>query len=135
MKCKRILVGGFYKPPNSSPDYFELLKESIDRACNTGIINIIITGDFNCNMTQSIPNKMRDLMSEYNLSQLISDDTHVTEHSSSLLNLILVRNKENILMSSVVDPLIPEQVRYHCPVMVLLKFTPQRASSFKRKIW
>ena len=134
MKCKRILVGIFYKPPNSSPDYFELLKESIDRACNTDIIDIIITGDFNCNMAQSIPNKMRELMSEYNLSQLISDDTHFTEHSSSLLDLILVRNKENILMSGVVDPLI-QQVRYYCPVMVLLKFTPPRASSFKRKIW
>ena len=38
-------------------------------------------------------------------------------------------------MSGVVDPLIAEQVRYHCPVMVLLKFTWPRASSFKRKIW
>ena len=54
VKCKRILVGGFHKPPNCSPDYFELLKESIDRACNTDIIDIIITGDFNCNMAQSI---------------------------------------------------------------------------------
>ena len=112
-----------------------MLEESIDRACNTDIIDIIITGDFNCNMAQSIPNKMRELMSEYNLSQLISDDTHFTEHSSSLLNLILVSNKENILISGVVDLLIPEQVRYHCPVIVLQKFTPPRASSFKRKIW
>ena len=30
---------------------------------------------------------------------------------------------------------VVEQVRYHCPVMVLLKFTRPRASSFKRKIW
>ena len=65
VKCKRILAGGFYKPPNSSPDYFKLLKESIDRACDTDIIDIIITGDFNCNMAQSIPNKMRELMSEF----------------------------------------------------------------------
>ena len=135
VKCKRILVGGFYKPPNSSPDYFELFKESIDRAYNTDIIHIIIASDFSCNMAQSIPNRMRELMSEYNLSQLISDDTHFTEHPLSLLDLILVRNKETILMSRVVNPLIPQQVRYHCPVMVFLKFTPPRASSFKRKIW
>ena len=49
VKCIRILVGGFYKAPNNTPDYFELLKESIDRTCNTDIINKIITGDFNCN--------------------------------------------------------------------------------------
>ena len=60
VNCKNILVGGFYKPPNISPDYFEMLKESIDRACNTDIIDIIITGDFNCNMTQRIPNKMSE---------------------------------------------------------------------------
>ena len=74
-------------------------------------------------------------MSEYNLSQLISGDTHFTEHSSSLLDLILVRNNESILMSGVVDPFIPEQVKYHCPVIVLLKFILPCASSFKRKIW
>ena len=30
IKRKRILVGGFYKPPNSNSDYFDLLKESVD---------------------------------------------------------------------------------------------------------
>ena len=40
------------------------------------------------------------------------------------VDLILVRNNKNISMSGVVDPLIQEQVRYHCPVMVLLKLTP-----------
>ena len=36
-KSKRILVGGFYRPPNSSLEYFNLLKKSIDRACCTNI--------------------------------------------------------------------------------------------------
>ena len=58
IKRKRILVGGFYKPPNSNSDYFDLLKESVDRACSTDIPDIIITGDFNCNMAQRTPNKM-----------------------------------------------------------------------------
>ena len=136
VECKMTLVvGGFFKPHNSTPDYFELLKENKDRACNTHIIKIIITGYFNCSMTQWLPNKMSELMSEYNLRQLISEDTHFTEHSSSLSDLILVRNDENILISIVIDPLIPEQVRYHCHIMVLLKFTPPRATSFKRKTW
>ena len=57
IKRKRILVGGFYKPPNSNTDYFDLLKESVDRACSTDIPEIIITGDFNCNMAQRTPIK------------------------------------------------------------------------------
>ena len=82
------------------------------------------------------PNKMNDLILEYNLSQLITENTHFTEHSSSLLDLILVRNNNNnILMSGTLDPLIPDQVRYHCLIMILLKFTPPRATTFKRKVW
>ena len=38
-------------------------------------------------------------------------------------------------MSGVINPLIPKQVSYHCPAMVLLKSTPPRAHSFKRKLW
>ena len=41
VKCNMILVGGFYKPPNSTPDYFE--SGSIGRACNTYITDILIT--------------------------------------------------------------------------------------------
>ena len=46
IKFKHILVGGFYRPPNSSHEYFNLLKE----ACGTIFLDIIITGDFNYNM-------------------------------------------------------------------------------------
>ena len=38
-------------------------------------------------------------------------------------------------MSGTLDPLIPDQVRYHCPIMILLRFTPPRANTLKRKVW
>ena len=50
MRSKKILIGGFYRPPNSTADYFTILSESIDRAYNTNIPDIVITGDFNFNM-------------------------------------------------------------------------------------
>ena len=128
-------MGGFYKPPNCTINYFDLMKESIDRACNTSISDIIITGDFNFNMAQNALNKMSELILEYNLTQLISEPTHVTEHSSSILDLILVRNKNNVLLSGVADPFIPNQIRYHSPVIVLLKFTRPITRSFKRRVW
>ena len=62
VKCKQILVGGFYKPPSCTINYFDLMKESIDRACNTNISDIIITGDFNFNMAQNALNKMSELI-------------------------------------------------------------------------
>ena len=66
---------------------------------------------------------MKDLMQLYELKQLIKEATHYTEHSASLIDLIMVRNESNILTSGVADPFISDQVRYHCPMVVLLKFT------------
>ena len=48
--AKKVLIGGFYRPPNSSADYSYLISESIDRAHNTILNDIIIVGDFNYNM-------------------------------------------------------------------------------------
>ena len=114
-QIKKVLIGGFYRPPNSNTGYMDLIKESIDRAYNTNIVDIIITGDFNFNMMSNNLNKLKELILEYNLNQLITDPTHFTETSSSLIDLILVRNQANILCSMVADPFVPNQVRYHCP--------------------
>ena len=123
----------FLKPPNCTINYFDLMKETIDQACNTSISDIIIIGDFVFTMAQDVPNKMSELLLEYNLSQLISEPTHVTKHSSSILDLILVRNINNVLLSGVTDPFIPNQIRYHSPVIVLLKFTRPIIKSFKSR--
>ena len=79
-------------------------------------------------------NKIKDLIQNYNLEQLINEDTHFTENSSSLIDLILVRNSSNILMSGVADSFIPDQIRFHCPIFVLLKFLRPSTKSFMRKI-
>ena len=47
----------------------------------------------------------------------------------------MVRNESNILTSGVADPFISDQIRYHCPTVVLLKFTRPTLRSYKRKIW
>ena len=46
---KRVLLGTFYRPPNSQAHYLNLIENSIGLAFNTGIKYIIITGDFNLN--------------------------------------------------------------------------------------
>lgn len=135
IKCRKILVGGFYRPPNSNIAYFELIKESIDRAYNTSIVDIYILGDFNINMYNDNNNKMKGLIQEYNLKQLVNEPTHFTEHSSSLIDLILARSNTNVLMSEVADTFIPNQIRYHCPIILLLKFFRPKNKTFKRRIW
>ena len=131
VKSKKILIRGFYRPPNSNNEYFNLISESVDRAHNTNVADIIITGDFNINMKPN-NNKMAELIKQYNLKQLINEPTHYTENSASLIDLILVRNRSNILTS---DCFLPNQTRYHCPVLTLLKFVRPSIKTFKRKVW
>ena len=52
-------------------DYIALMKESYARACNRKISDMNITGYFNFNMAQYVPNKMSELILEYDLTQLI----------------------------------------------------------------
>ena len=135
VQSKQILVGGFYRPPNSGAEYFNLVVESIDRAHNTNITDLIILGDFNYNMLTNDNNKIRDTMLHYNLSQVIKDATHFTENSSSLIDLILLRNTANMLTSGVIDNFLPDQIRYHCPIIVLLKFLRPSVKTYKRRVW
>ena len=130
MRSKKILIGGFYRPSNSTADYFTILRERIDRAYNTNIPDIVIAGDFNFNMRTDGNDRIKDLIQNYNLKQLINEDTHFTENSSSLIDLILVRNSSNILLSGVADSFIP----FHWLTLVLLKFLRPSTKSFKRKI-
>ena len=78
------------------------------------------------NMYNDNNNKMKGLIQEYNLKQLVNEPTHFTEHSSSLIDLILARSNTNVLMSEVADTFIPNQIRYHCPIILLLKFFRQK---------
>ncbi|MEW8546213.1 MAG: reverse transcriptase family protein [Candidatus Thiodiazotropha sp.] len=135
VRSRKVLIGAFYRPPNSTTDYYNLILESFDRAYNTNISDIIITGDFNYDMSTNENNKIKDLMLQYQLTQLIKDPTNFTENSASLIDLFLVRNLTNVLFSGVLDSFIPDQIRYHCPVILLLKFIRPTLKSFKRRIW
>ena len=86
VRAKKVLIGGFYRSPNSSADYFHLISESIDRAPNTNLNDIIIVGDFNYNMLSNENNRVKDLMLLYGLKQLIKEATHYTEYSASLID-------------------------------------------------
>ncbi|MEW8547607.1 MAG: reverse transcriptase family protein, partial [Candidatus Thiodiazotropha sp.] len=135
IKSKTVLIGGMYRPPNSTVEYFNLISESLDRAFNTNIKDILVLGDFNYNMLNSSNNKMSDLIQEYSLKQLIEEPTHFTESSESLIDLILARNPSNIITSGVYDTFIDNQIRYHCPIICVLKFTKSLHKCYKRRIW
>ena len=112
-KIKKDSRRRFYRPPNSNNNYNNLIEEIIDKAFNANIAYIFILGDFIYNLLHNNDNKMTEIIKKYNLKLSITEATHFTEHSSSLIDLVMVRSTTNVLMSGVADCFIPDQVRYH----------------------
>jgi hypothetical protein len=57
-----------------------------------------------------------------------------TEHSSSLIDLILTNNV-NMLIYTGVGPALTDQIRYHYPVIGFINYPKTPTKPFKRKIW
>ena len=135
-KSKHILFGVFYRPPNSDSIYYGTIEDSIHLAVDTGINDIIITGDFNLNVLNNPSfQKVQTLCNQFALHQSINEPTHFTEHSSSSIDLILVSNKDHLVLSGVGDPFLNQEVRYHCPIYGVFKFSKPKHNTYTRHIW
>ena len=53
---------------------WDLIDQSIEKAVDTNL-NLIITGDFNDTQKTQASSKMRDILTNYNLKQLIDKPT------------------------------------------------------------
>ena len=133
---KHILFGLFYRPPNSDTNYYTNIENSIALAVDTGIAEIIITGDFNLNLLNpQTARKIETFCTIFSLYQSINKPTHYTENSSSLIDIVLVSNKDNLILSGVGEPFLNQEIRYHCPVYGILKFSKPKQKTFTRHIW
>ena len=46
-KTQCLLLAVFYRPPNAGESFLESFKNSLEKACVTGIADLVITRDFN----------------------------------------------------------------------------------------
>ena len=60
--------------------------------------------------------KIQSLSEQFSLCQCISEPTHFTEHSSSLIDILLLTKPNHLILSGVGDPFLQQDVRYHCPI-------------------
>ena len=135
LKQTRILFGLFYRPPNSDALYLSAIEDSISLALDTQISNIIVTGDFNLNvLNPHTSNKISDICTQFSLYQTITEPTHFTEHSSSLIDVVFTSDNSNILYSGVAEPFLHQDIRYHCPIYGICKFSKNVRKSFTRKL-
>ena len=136
LQTKHILFGLYYRPPNTNALQHSRIIDSIHLAVDTGISNIIVTGDFNINMLDTTSaRKLHSLCQQFSLSSCISEPTHFTENSASLIDNILTSNENLIFLSGVGDPFLNQNVRYHCPIFGLINLKLNKNKTFKRHVW
>ena len=136
LKHKHVLFGLFYRPPNSDSIYYSGIEDSIHLAIDTGISDIIITGDFNFNMlNEQTSRKINTFCEQLSLFQCKNEPTNFTENSSTLLDILLVANKDHLILCGVGDPFLHQEQRYHCPIYGVFNFRKPKVKAYKRRIW
>ncbi|PJE78229.1 hypothetical protein CI610_02839 [invertebrate metagenome] len=133
---EKFLYGTFYRPPNSPVITWTYISQSIEYAFNTGLSNIVITGDFNANLlVENQSSHLRDMLILFNLSQLVESATFYTEASSSLLDIVCASDINVINKCIVGESFLDQPVRYHCPTYGTFNVTKPAKHTFKRNVW
>ena len=85
-----FLVGSFYRP-DSPVQYWDLIRESISKANDT-LLNFVVLGDFNTDFLHNPSQHLLNILTRYNLEQLVTFPTRITENSSTCLDLIITQS-------------------------------------------
>ena len=141
---KRILIGCCYRAPGANAESANSFIDNIQRVLNNIYANkpesFIILGDFNdrcitwnSNHTYSeLSNKLLDLVTGNNLFQIIDEPTHVTENSSSLLDIIITDSPAYIIDSGIWAPIGDP---FHSSIFCKFQLQFNREGKYKRQIF
>ena len=95
-KFKSFIVGSIYKHPNSSPECLIYLEHKFQEYSNKRK-DMYVLGDINEDYLKT--NKLKHIVTKYNLTQLIKEPTRITRNSQTLLDVIITNNSQSILHS------------------------------------
>ena len=103
-RSKPFLVGTSYRPPSSALNLFSLFHEIIDKIDSENS-ELYLLGDLYCNLLSHSPNvntrELLDICDIFNLTQLITEPTRVTNISQSLIDLCITNTPDKITASGV----------------------------------
>lgn len=93
---------------NEEPvEYACIGKFLIPHGCENDIFQVLILGDFNCDMLPkrlaSDAKDLRDLFNLYQFNQLIQSPTRITDRIATLIDLAFTTEKEKIVSYGVLD--------------------------------
>ena len=99
-----FIVGSIYRPPNCSVEIFSRIGNLMSDI-DSDHQEIYLLGDLNCDMLDSsshVTKRLNLLMKSYQLSQVITQPTRVTQSSSTLIDVCITSNPEHIILSDII---------------------------------
>ena len=96
------MVATWYRPPNSPLSTFSAFQDVIDMI-DAENLEFYLLGDINCDLLAESPdNSTKELLSIstiYNLSQIISQPTRITNTSKTLIDLCFTNDPDKVRLS------------------------------------
>ena len=130
-KGTRFLLCSTYRPEWTDADYWTRLNHAIGMGYQINQ-NIILTGDLNSDLFTSHNNKLIDTMNLFNLTNVIEKPTRVTEHSSTLLDPIIISDSIHYSFSDVLK--VPSDISDHDASIILIECPKFQTRSFQREV-
>lgn len=136
-RCKSLVIGSIYRPPTQSIDIFvNNLNDSLTKIDSDS--DKIVLGDFNIdfnsnrrNANSAMKKKLLGVMNLYDLKQKINLPTRITEHSSTLIDLIFTNAHQKIVDLGVVDPGLSDHSLVFCVLKSGLVKVPPKVIEFR----
>ncbi len=127
-----MLLAVIYRPPGSDSD-LSLLESSLGSLNVLNYNKVLIIGDFNIDLSDSLSSPTQDLLATMNgfgLHQIVNNPTCITP--TSLLDLVFCNNLVSIENLSIKPELRSSD---HCSLLCHLSVAKPSCTPFKRKIW
>lgn len=126
---KSLLVCSVYRPPNAPTAIsFDCLANNF---VDSLLLNfdIVLLDDLNCNLLRSCPdgNLLLDFISTFNLIQLVTKPTRITETTPSLIDVIRTTDKSIVSFSDVLTCSISD---HNLLYLILTLKTPRAKPSY-----
>ena len=93
---KPFLICSVYRPPCASSAWIDLFEEELSIAQTMGL-EMILMGDFNIDLRSCTNHKWLNLLQLFDLSQLVTEPTRVTQTSSSFIDHVYSSNPKTYL--------------------------------------
>ena len=112
LHSRPIIIGSVYRPLNNN-SFKNTFVEFMDKTDLTNA-EVYLLGDFNYPIKTSIGRDFTKLMNDLSYTQLIKEDTRVTQTSSNLIDLIFRNSPHRVTQSGVLNLSLSDHYMIFC---------------------